>query len=61
MECKVDKNLCIGCATCTILAQSSFKMDVDGKAVEINPPGDEIGALEDARDNCPVAAITIEE
>lgn len=61
MKAKVDKNLCIGCATCTILAGNSFKMDTDGKAVEIDPPGDELQALKDARDNCPVSCITIEE
>ena len=61
MKSKVDKNLCIGCATCTILAPGSFKMDSDGKAVGINPPGDEFQALKDARDNCPVQCITLEE
>ncbi|KKQ28078.1 MAG: putative ferredoxin, 4Fe-4S [Candidatus Magasanikbacteria bacterium GW2011_GWC2_37_14] len=61
MKCKVDKDLCIGCATCTILAANSFKMNDDNKAVEINPPGDDAEALKDAKDNCPVAAITIEE
>ncbi len=61
MKTKVDKEKCIGCATCTILAPASFKMDEDGKAVEINPPGDSKEALNDAHDNCPVQCISIEE
>lgn len=60
MNTKVDKSLCIGCGTCTILAPASFKMEDDGKAIEINPAGDEEQAVRDACDNCPVAAITIE-
>jgi ferredoxin len=37
---KVDKEVCIGCGTCAVLAPKSFKLDVSGKAEPINPPTD---------------------
>ena len=61
MECKVDKEICIGCGTCAILAPASFKIDSDGKAVFINPPGDSDQAVQDACDNCPVQCISCEK
>lgn len=61
MKVKVNKELCIGCGTCAILAPASFKMDSDGKAEAINPPCDSEQTVKDARDNCPVQCITVEE
>ncbi len=43
------------------MAPGSFKMDSDGKAEAINPSGDPAQAVKDARDNCPVQCITVEE
>lgn len=57
---KVDKEVCIGCGTCTIIAPKSFKM-VDGKAEAINPPGDTPEVVKEAIDSCAVGAITEEE
>ena len=58
MKLKVDKDKCIGCGTCPMLAPNSFKMDDDdGKAVEIDPHGDDDDTLQSALDSCPVAAI----
>ncbi len=57
MQCKVNKDACIGCGTCPILAPNSFKMDDDGKAVEIIPHGDDNDAVQAALDSCPVGAI----
>lgn len=58
---KVDKEVCIGCGTCTVLAPKSFKLDADGKAEVINPPTDTPETIKEAIDSCPVAAITEEE
>ena len=61
MQCKVNKDKCIGCGTCPILAPNSFQMDDnDGKAVEVIPHGDDELALQSAVDSCPVGAIEIE-
>lgn len=57
----VDKSLCIGCGTCTVLAPKSFKLGGDGKAEVINPPQDEEEKIKEAIDSCPVAAITEEK
>ena len=57
MKLKVDKDKCIGCGTCPILAPNSFKMNDDGKAEEINPHGDDGETLQAALDSCPVGAI----
>lgn len=57
---KVDKEVCIGCGTCTVIAQKSFKM-VDGKAEAINPPGDTPEVVKEAIASCAVSAITEEE
>ena len=61
MKAHVNKETCIGCGTCPLLAPNSFKMDDDGKAVEINPPGDDLATVKSAEEGCPVDAITVEE
>lgn len=58
---KVDKEVCIGCGTCTVLAPKSFKLDVDGKAEAINPAGDTPEIIKEAIDSCAVLAISEEE
>jgi ferredoxin len=56
---RVDKEICIGCGTCTVLAPGTFKLGADGKAEVINPPGDPEEKIQDAVDSCPVKAITL--
>jgi ferredoxin len=58
---KVDKEVCIGCGTCTVLAPKSFKLDPSGKAEPINPPADDPETIKEAIDSCPVQAIKEEE
>ncbi|MFZ2189734.1 MAG: ferredoxin [Candidatus Magasanikiibacteriota bacterium] len=60
MKIKVNKDKCISCGTCIVLAEASFKWDEDGKAVEIVPPGDDEQTIRDAASACPVGAIEIE-
>jgi ferredoxin len=57
MKIKIDKNKCIGCGTCTVLAPKSFKLGGDGKAQVIEPPGDDQVKIKEAIDSCPVNAI----
>ncbi|MFH1840691.1 MAG: ferredoxin [Candidatus Shapirobacteria bacterium] len=57
MNFVVDPKLCIGCGTCVALAGKSFKMNDQGKAEAINPPGDEEKIIGEVIDSCPVAAI----
>ena len=57
----VDKNKCIGCGTCTVLAPKTFKLGNDNKAEVINPPADEEEKIKEAIDSCPVEAIKVIE
>lgn len=53
----VDPKLCIGCGTCVAIAGKSFKMNDQGKAEAINPPGDDEKTVKEAVESCPTAAI----
>lgn len=58
---KVNKEVCLGCGTCVTIAPEIFKMGDDGKAEVIS--GDFTGMdekLNQAKDSCPVQAITLE-
>jgi len=57
----VDKNKCIGCGTCTVLAPKTFKLTKDNKVEVINPPGDEEEKIKEVIDACPVNAISLEK
>ena len=57
MKIVVDKNLCIGCGTCVVIAPKTFKLDKEGKAELIEPPQDNQKTIKEAIDSCPVAAI----
>lgn len=62
MKAYVDPDLCIGCGVCAGTCPSVFEMNDDGKAEAVHEPeeGEKDSAIE-ARDNCPVSAISIEE
>lgn len=57
MKIIVDKNLCIGCGACVVIAPKTFKLDNEGKVEVIEPVGDNEATIQDAIDSCPVAAI----
>ena len=56
---EVDRDLCIGAGTCVVLAQKTFKLDEEGKAVVISKSGDSDEDIIDAAKSCPVLAIKI--
>ncbi len=55
----VDKEKCIGCSTCSVLAPKTFRLGKDGKAEVINPPGDGEEKIKEAIDSCSVDAISL--
>jgi len=57
MKIIIDKNLCLGCGTCTVIAPKTFKLGSDGKAEVIDLSGDEEKTIKEAIDSCPVNAI----
>lgn len=63
MKAFVDKNTCIGCQLCTGTCPAVFSMDDDGKsgAISGDIPQNEENNAQEARDGCPVSAISIEE
>ncbi|WP_446898251.1 ferredoxin [Clostridium sp. LBM24168] len=63
MKAVVDKDLCIGCGMCPSACPEVFTMEDDGKAGTLvsEVPGTSEDSAEDARDGCPVSAISIEE
>jgi ferredoxin len=63
MKARVDLDLCIGCGICPDVAPQVFEMGTDDKAhVLVDPvPGEHQAACRDARDQCPQAAIEVEE
>ena len=61
MTPKVDQEKCIGCGTCAAICPDVFTMSGEGKATII--AGDYAGKediINQAKDSCPVQAITIE-
>lgn len=58
----VDRDLCIGAATCIAIAPQTYLLDSDAKAIILDSAdldGDE--ELIDAARGCPTAAIIIED
>ena len=58
----VDRNLCIGAATCVAVSPKAFAMDNEAKAVVLKTSDeDTIENIIEAARACPVAAIFIED
>lgn len=62
LKIRVDRDLCIGAATCVAIAPKTFLLDSQAKAVILETVGsDSDEAIIDAARGCPVAAIFIED
>lgn len=61
MKIKVDRNLCIGAGTCTVIAPEVFELDEELKSVVKNPKGAPEDKIIDAAKSCPVMAIILED
>ena len=59
---RIDRDLCIGAATCIALAPKAWALDDEAKAIILDTTDEETDdALLDAAKGCPVAAIFITE
>jgi ferredoxin len=54
----VDKDLCVGCGLCSQVCSDVFEMAADDKADVIDGADLSADCVQDAIDQCPVAAIT---
>lgn len=61
MKAVVDQDTCIGCELCVSICPNVFSMNDDGKSVAITSDvkADDQDDAQDAMDQCPVAAISI--
>ncbi len=58
----VDRDLCIGAATCIAIAPNTFLLDSEAKAIFLKTaPSDSDETIIDSAKGCPVAAIIIED
>lgn len=57
---KVDRNLCIGAASCVALAMKTFQLDSENKAVVLDEAGDPPESIKLAAESCPTKAIILE-
>ena len=61
MKIKVDRKLCIGVGTCTVVAPNTFELDDELKAVIKDPKGHSDEVIIESAKVCPVFAIIIED
>lgn len=58
---RVDRELCIGAASCVALAPEIFELDSEGIAIITDPDGSTVEAMMEAAKSCPTNAIIIED
>ena len=61
MKAVVDQDVCVGCGMCEGPCRAVFSMNEEGQAQAIagEIPEGELSAAEDAKDSCPVGAISL--
>lgn len=57
---KVNQEVCIGCGNCVTLCPDCFEIGDDGKS-HVKKEECDCGQLVEAKDECPVRAISLED
>ena len=60
-EITVDRDLCVTLAICIGIARKTFQLDTEGKAVIIDPDGEDFETILEAARGCPVNAIILKD
>ncbi|MBI3341615.1 ferredoxin [Candidatus Curtissbacteria bacterium] len=55
----IDRDLCIGAASCVALAAATFNLDEENKAVVLEGEGDPPDLIKLAAESCPTKAIIL--
>lgn len=55
----IDRDLCIGAASCVALAMQTFALDSENKAVLLEGEGDPPDMIKLAAESCPTKAIIL--
>ena len=58
---EVDQQMCIGSGNCVEVAKGVFQLNDEDKAEVVDPTAQDIETLRKAEEQCPVAAILVEE
>ena len=58
---KIDRDLCIGAASCVALAMKTFALDSENKAIVLSEDEDSAEAIKLAAESCPTKAIILED
>jgi ferredoxin len=59
IEIAVDRDRCMSSAACTGIAPGTFALDGEGISTVQTPVGDDLAAIVEAADSCPVRAIRV--
>lgn len=60
-EAQVDRTLCIGSASCVVIAPKVFELDEEGKAIVLTVDGANDETILEAARSCPVNAIIVKD
>jgi ferredoxin len=58
---EVDQMMCIGSGNCVEVAPGAFQLNDEDKAEVVDPTAQDIETLRKAEEQCPVAAILVDE
>ncbi len=59
MKIQIDQENCIGCGSCTALADNTFELNEEGKVAVKNEGGNSDEEILSAAKSCPVSVITL--
>lgn len=60
-DVQVDRTLCIGSASCVVIAPKVFALDDEGKAIVLTLDGTNDQTILEAAKSCPVNAIIVKD